>query len=82
LYHISLHGTADHQKEELMVLYENAIACPSVRKWTKTKGLKLANEEAEFFLYFLDKYMTVMVVGPVQLPSTSKTSTGTLCWID
>ena len=45
-----------------MVVYENEMACPSVRKWTKTKG-KLAYEEAEPFLYYLDKYATVMVGG-------------------
>ncbi len=46
-----------------MVVYENEMTCPSVRNWTKTKGLKLANEGAEPFLYFLDKYTTVMVGG-------------------
>ncbi len=46
-----------------MVVYENEMVCPSVRKWTKTKGFKLAYEEALHFLYFLDKYTTVMVGG-------------------
>ncbi len=46
-----------------MVVYENGMACPSVLNWTKTKGLKLAYEGAKPFVYFLDKYTTVMVGG-------------------
>ena len=46
-----------------MVVYENEKACPSVRNLTKTKGFKLAYEEAKHVLYFLDKYTTVMVGG-------------------
>ncbi len=46
-----------------MVVYENEMACPSVRNWKKTKGLKLVYEGAKPFLYFLDKYATVMVGG-------------------
>ncbi len=46
-----------------MVVYENEMACPNVRNRTKTKGFKLAYDEAEHFLYFLDKYTTVMVGG-------------------
>ena len=46
-----------------MKVYENEMVCPSVHNWTKTKGLKLAYGDAEPFLYFLDKYATVMVGG-------------------
>ena len=46
-----------------MVVYENEMVSPSVHNWTKTKGLKLAYEGAELFLYFLDKYATVMAGG-------------------
>ena len=46
-----------------MVVYEIEMACPSVRNLSKTKGLKLVYEEAEHFLYFLDKYTIVMVGG-------------------
>ena len=53
--------TVDHQREEQMKVYENEMVCPSVRNWTKTKGLKLAYGDAEPFLYFLDKYETVIV---------------------
>jgi hypothetical protein len=43
------------------------------------RPFELAYEEAEPFLYCLDKYTTVMVGGARS--STSKTTTGTLCWI-
>ena len=46
-----------------MMVYENGMACPRVRNWTKTKGLKLSYEGVEPFLHFLDKYTTVMVGG-------------------
>ena len=46
-----------------MVVYENEMAYPRVRSWTKTKWLKLAYEGAQPCLYFLDKYATVMVGG-------------------
>ncbi len=46
-----------------MVVYENEMVCPSVHNWTQTKGLKLAYGNAKLFLYFLDKYATVMVGG-------------------
>ena len=46
-----------------MVVYENKMAYPRVRNWTKTKGVKLAYEGAKPCLYFLDKYVTVMVGG-------------------
>ena len=46
-----------------MVVCENEMAYPRVRNWTKTKGFKLAFEGAEPFLYFWDKYATVMVGG-------------------
>ena len=46
-----------------MVVYENEMACPSVRNRTESKGLKLAYEGAEPFLYFSDKYATVMGGG-------------------
>ncbi len=46
-----------------MKVYENEMVCPSVHNWTKTKGLKLAYGGAEPFLYFFDKYATVMVGG-------------------
>ena len=59
-----------------MVVYENAMACPSVRKWTKTKGLKLAYEEAEHFLYFLDKYTTIMVGGARSMTKNYKNYNG------
>jgi hypothetical protein len=69
--------TVDHQKEELrMVLYENEMVCPSVRKWTKTMGLKLAYEEAEHVLYFLDKYTTVMVGGARSMAKYLKNHNG------
>jgi hypothetical protein len=61
LSYISFYGTVDHRKEDQMVVYENEMACPSVRNWTKTEGFKLAYEEAKHVLYFLDNYTTVMV---------------------
>ncbi len=64
-----------------MVVYENEMACPSVRNWTKTKGFTLAYEEAEHFLYFLDKYMIVMVGGAHSMTKYYNTTMGTLCWI-
>ncbi len=46
-----------------MVVYENEMVCPSVRNWTKLKGLKLAYGDTKPFLFFLDNYATVMVGG-------------------
>ena len=46
-----------------MVEYDDVLALPSVRNWTKTKVFKIEYEGAELFLYFLDKYVTVMVGG-------------------
>jgi hypothetical protein len=46
-----------------MVVYENEMAGPNVRNWKKTKGFKLAYDEAKHFVYFLDKCTTVMVGG-------------------
>ena len=43
------------------MVYKNEMAYPRVRNWTNTMGFKLAYEGAEPFLYFLDKYATVMV---------------------
>ena len=57
------YGTVDHQKEDQLVVYENEMAYPRVHNWTKTKGLQLAYEGAKQFLYFLDKYSTVMAGG-------------------
>ena len=45
------------------MVYENEMAYPRVRNWTKSKGLKLACKGAKPFLCFLDKYATVMVGG-------------------
>ena len=59
-----------------MLLYENEMACQSVRKWTKTKGFKLAYEDAEHFLYFLDKYATVMVGGACSMAKYFKNYNG------
>jgi hypothetical protein len=58
-----------------MMVYENEMACPSVRKWTKTKG-KLAYEEAEPFLYYLDKYATVLVGGARSMAKYLKNHNG------
>ena len=65
-----------------MVVYENEMAYPRVRNWTKTKGFKLAYEEAEHFLYFLDKYTIVMVGGARSMTKYNKSYNETLCWID
>ena len=43
--------------------YDEVLALPSVRKWTKIKVFKIGYEGAELFLYILDKYVTVMVGG-------------------
>ncbi len=64
-----------------MKVYENEMVCPSEHNWTKTKGLKLAYGDAEPFLYFLDKYATVMVGGARSITSTTRTTLGTLCWM-
>ena len=42
---------------------EVLFALPSAQNWTKTKVFKIGYEDNESFLYFLDKYMTVMVGG-------------------
>ena len=44
-----------------MVEFTNGQVLPSVRKWAKAKVIKLGYKAAESFLYFLDKYSTVMV---------------------
>jgi hypothetical protein len=54
-----------------MVVYKDEMACPNVRNWTKTKGLKLAYEGAKPLLYFLDKYATVMVGGARSMTNTA-----------
>ncbi len=59
-----------------MVVYENEMACPSVRNWTNSKGFKLAYEKAEHFLYFLDKYTTVMVGGACSMTKYYKKYNG------
>ena len=46
-----------------MVEYDEVFALPSVRDWRKAKVFKVGYEDAESFLYFLDKYVTVMVGG-------------------
>ncbi len=58
------------------MVYENGIACPSVCNWAKTKGFKLAYEEANHFLYFLDKYTTVMVGGARSMAKYLKNHNG------
>ena len=59
-----------------MVVYENEMAYPSVRNWRKTKGFKLAYEGAEPFLYFLDKYATVMAGGARSMTKQYKNYNG------
>jgi hypothetical protein len=46
-----------------MVEFEDGKVLPSVLKWTTVKVAKIGYEQAESFLYFLDKYATVMVGG-------------------
>ncbi len=53
----------DHLKESGMVEFEDGKVLPSVLKWTTIKVAKIGYEQAESFLYFLDKYATVMVGG-------------------
>jgi hypothetical protein len=45
------------------VKYDDILALPSVRNWTKAKVFKIGYEGAELFLYFLDKYVPGMVGG-------------------
>ncbi len=59
-----------------MVVYKNEVACPSVCDWTETKGSKLAYEGVEPFLYFLDKYTTVMVGGALSMTKYYKNYNG------
>ena len=59
-----------------MMVYENGMACPIVRNWTKTKGYKLAYEEAKHFLFFLDKYTAVMVGGACSMTKYYKNYNG------
>ena len=46
-----------------MIEFEDGKVLPSVLKWTMVKVAKIGYEQAESFLYFLDKYATVMVEG-------------------
>ena len=46
-----------------MVEYDEVFALPSVRDWRKAKVFKVGYEDAKSFLYFLDKYVTLMVGG-------------------
>ena len=58
------------------MLYENEMAYPRVCNWTKTKGFKLAYEEAKHFLYFLDKYTTLLVGGARSMTKYYKNHNG------
>ena len=62
-YMILYFGTVDYLKDPRMVKYDDILALPSVRNWTKAKVFKIGYEGAKLFLYFLDKYVTVMVGG-------------------
>ena len=53
----------DHLKDSGVVEFEDGKVLPSVLKWTTVKVAKIGYEQAESFLYFLDKYVTVMVGG-------------------
>ena len=53
----------DYLKESGMVAFEDGKVLPSVLKWTTVKVAKIGYKQAESFLYFLDKYVTVMVGG-------------------
>jgi len=48
-----------------MVEYDDVFALPIVRNWTKAKvcKIKIGYEVAKLLLYFLDKYLTVLVGG-------------------
>ena len=46
-----------------MVEFEDGKVLPSVLKWTMVKVAMIGYGQAESFLYFLDKYSTVMVGG-------------------
>ena len=46
-----------------MVEYDDVFALPSELDWRKSKVFKVGYEDAKSFLYFLDKYETVMVGG-------------------
>ena len=71
------------------MVYENKMAYPRVRNRAKTKGFRLAYEEAEHFLYFLDKYKIVMVGGTRSMTKYYKNHNGSTlldrlrpsCWI-
>ena len=56
-------GKVDYLKEPQKVEYDEVLALPIVRNWTRTKLFKIGYEGAKSFLYFLDKYVTVMVGG-------------------
>jgi hypothetical protein len=58
-----------------MVEYDDVLALPSVRN-RKAKMFKIGYEGAESFLYFLDKYVTVMVGGTRAMAKYYKINSG------
>ena len=61
--------------------YDDILALPSVQNWTKAKVFKVGYEDAGSFLYFLNKYVTVMVGGTRALAKYYKVDCGKYCWI-
>ncbi len=59
-----------------MVEYDDVFALPSVQNWRKAKVFKVGYEEAKLFLYFLDKYVTVMVGGTRAMAKYQKIKCG------
>ncbi len=59
-----------------MVEYDDVFALPSVQNWRKAKVFKVGHEDAELFLYFLDKYVTVMVWGTHAMAKYYKINSG------
>ena len=64
-----------------MVEYDDVLSLPSVLNWTKAKVFKIGYESAKLFLYFLDKYATVMVGGTRAMAKYYKINYQTHCWI-
>ena len=57
-----------------MMEFDDELALPSVQNWSKPNVVKLEYKGAELFLYFLDKYATVMGGGARSMAKSYKNS--------
>ena len=64
-----------------MVEYDDILALPRVRNWKKAKVFMIGYEGIESFLYFVDKYVTVMVGGIRAMAKYYKINLEKHCWI-